>query len=197
MSFIAEPSGVADKILEFDAFSLQTAWHPIVRRADCAVCQKKNFIRNQPTLTELERTPATPNDLLEHAPRLISSKMGLVRELRWSAKDASEPFRPYVFRALLSNHRFINKEEKKRLSASGKGMTIAEAQMSALGEALERYSGSCWNIEEIIFRRRSELDGKSLDPHELVLLRLASMPSSVTPATVTTVSSVGTRKIPD
>jgi bacteriocin biosynthesis cyclodehydratase domain-containing protein len=32
---------LADKVLEFDAFSLQTTWHPIVRRADCAVCQKK------------------------------------------------------------------------------------------------------------------------------------------------------------
>ena len=73
--------------------------------------------------------------------------MGLVRELRSSAKDASEPFRPYVFRALLSNHRFLNKDENERLTASGKGMTIAEAQMSALGEALERYSGACWNIE--------------------------------------------------
>src|SRR5262249_49821271 len=39
----------------------------------------------------------------------------------------------------------------------------------ALGEALERYSASCWNIEEIIFRRRHELDGESVDPRDLVL----------------------------
>jgi ribosomal protein S12 methylthiotransferase accessory factor len=160
---------LADKALEFDAFSLRTVWHPIVRRADCAVCQKKNFVRNQPTLAELERTPATPNNLLKHSPRLISSKMGLVRELGWNAKDASEPYRPYIFRALLSNHRFLNKEEKEGRTASGKGMTMVEAQTSALGEALERYSGDCWNTEEIIFRRRRELDGDSLDPRELVL----------------------------
>ena len=35
------PPALADKILEFDAFSLLTAWHPIVRRADCPVCKKK------------------------------------------------------------------------------------------------------------------------------------------------------------
>ena len=99
----------------------------------------------------------------------MSSKMGLVRELRWNAKDASEPFRPHIFSALLSNHRFLNKEEKENRTASGKGMTMAEAQMSALGEALERYSGACWHTKEIIFRRRRELDGKSLDPRELVL----------------------------
>ena len=160
---------LADKMLEFDAFSLQTAWHPIVRTADCPVCQKKNFVRNQPTLTELERTPASPNNLLKHSPRLISSKMGLVRELSWNAKDASEPVRPYVFRAFLSNHRFLNKEENEGRTASGKGMTKAEAQISALGEALERYSGACWNKAEIIFRRRRELDGESLDPRDLVL----------------------------
>jgi ribosomal protein S12 methylthiotransferase accessory factor len=161
---------LADKVLEFDAFSLQTTWHPIVRRADCSVCQKKkSFARHQPTLTGLERIPAIPSNLLEQSPRLISSKMGLVRELRLNAKDASEPFRPHIFGALLSNHRFLSKGDKEDRTASGKGMTIAEAQMSALGEALERYSGACWNIEEITFRRRCELDGESLDPRELVL----------------------------
>jgi ribosomal protein S12 methylthiotransferase accessory factor len=131
--------------------------------------QKKNFIRDQPTFAELERTSANPKNLLEHSGRLISSKTGLVRELRWTAKDVSEPFRPYIFRALLSNHRFVDKEEKEGRTASGKGMTIAEAQASALGEALERYCGGCWNIEEIVFRRRHELDGESLNPHDLVL----------------------------
>jgi ribosomal protein S12 methylthiotransferase accessory factor len=163
------PPALADKILEFDAFSLRMTWHPIVRSADCVVCQKKNFIRNQPGLAELEHTSASTNNLLEHAPRLISSTTGIVCELRWSAKDISEPFRPYIFRALLSNHRFVDKEEKEGRFASGKGMTIAEAQASALAEALERYSGACWKGEEIIFCRRCELDTESVDPRELVL----------------------------
>jgi bacteriocin biosynthesis cyclodehydratase domain-containing protein len=41
---------LADKVLEFDAFSFHTAWHPIVRRADCAVCQKKKLSAINPRL---------------------------------------------------------------------------------------------------------------------------------------------------
>lgn len=167
---------LADQVLEFDAVSLHTSFHPVVRRPDCAVCQKKNVLRNNPTLAELESTPARQDSLLKHCPRLISSKTGVIRELRWSAKDVSEPCRPYIFRAVLPNHRFLNKEEKEAGIVSGKGMTIAEAQASALGEALERYSSACWNIEEITFRRRPELDGKSLDPRELVLFAPSQYP---------------------
>ena len=170
-------------------------WHPIVRSADCVVCQKKNFIRNQPRLAELEHTSASTNNLLEHATRLISSTTGIVRELRWSAKDTSEPFRPYIFRALLSNHRFVNKEEKEGRFASGKGMTIAEAQASALAEALERYSGACWKGQEIIFRRRCEDWMQSLlIPVNWYSLHQASTPSFITPPIVTTLSSVGSTR---
>lgn len=37
------PPALADKILEFDAFSLHMTWHPIVRSDDCAVCKKKTL----------------------------------------------------------------------------------------------------------------------------------------------------------
>jgi bacteriocin biosynthesis docking scaffold, SagD family len=167
---------LADKVVEFDAFSLRTTWHAIVRRADCAVCQKKKLVRNQPTLSELEDSLGSRNNLLKHLPRLVGSKTGLVRELHWSAKDASEPFRPHIVRAVLSNHRFLSREAKDVLTASGKGMTMVEAQESALGEALERYSGAFWKTEEIIFRPRRELDRQSLDPRELVLFAPTQYP---------------------
>ena len=54
---------------------------------------------------------------------------------------------------------------------SGKGMTVDAARVSALGEAVERYSGGCWLADELLFASRSELDGPSLDPRRLVLYR--------------------------
>jgi ribosomal protein S12 methylthiotransferase accessory factor len=85
-------------------------------------------------------------------------------------KDPTEPAAPYVFRAQLANHRFV-KEKGDELIASGKGMTKDEAMASALGEAVERYSASCWDDRKVTFARRTDLPGKSVDPRDLVLYR--------------------------
>ncbi len=50
-------------------------------------------------------------------------------------------------------------------------MTKEAAWQSCLGEALERYSGGCWDPEELVCCRRHELEGPSLDPADLVLYR--------------------------
>src|SRR5207244_1857850 len=56
-------------------------------------------------------------------------------------------------------------------ACSGKGMTRAAAWRSCLGEAVERYSGGCWDAEEVVLARRGDLEGRSLDPNDLVLYR--------------------------
>jgi ribosomal protein S12 methylthiotransferase accessory factor len=50
-------------------------------------------------------------------------------------------------------------------------MTREAAWASCLGEAVERYSGGCWDPSELVLARRRELDGQSLDPNDLVLYR--------------------------
>jgi ribosomal protein S12 methylthiotransferase accessory factor len=54
-------------------------------------------------------------------------------------------------------------------ACSGKGMSRAAAWDSCLGEAVERYSGGCWDPGEAVVGRRDELEGRSLDPASLVL----------------------------
>src|SRR4029077_9561619 len=46
----------------------------------------------------------------------------------------------------------------------GKGLTATAAIMSALGEAIERYSASCIDPERIVLARPAELDGEFIDP---------------------------------
>lgn len=107
----------------------------------------------------------------------MSRRTGIIREFREIAKDVSEPRRPYIFRAELANHRFLERETAERRTCSGKGLTVDEARASALGEAVERYSGASWDPAGIRYARRSALDRPSLDPRRLVLYLPGQYPS--------------------
>jgi ribosomal protein S12 methylthiotransferase accessory factor len=84
-------------------------------------------------------------------------------------QDASEPARPYVMGAELANHRLIESEPHAYRACSGKGLTLATARVSTLGEALERYAATSWDASEIVYGRRGDLMCPALDPRELVL----------------------------
>ncbi len=103
------------------------------------------------------------------ADRLVSPRTGIVARFSAAPRDRSEPPRPLVWRARLSNHRFLSERDDSHASCSGKGMTRADAWMSCLGEAVERYSSGCWSAEEVTIAQRRQLEGPSLDPAELVL----------------------------
>jgi ribosomal protein S12 methylthiotransferase accessory factor len=165
-------SGLSGRVLEFDALTLETQFHPILQKPDCPVCSlKKNTARKQLSLAEITANTDEPGDLMRALPFLVSSRTGIIRAIQQFQKDISEPRTPYIFGAELSNHRFLTQPEDQHEHCSGKGYTLESAHLSVLGEAVERYSGSCWNIQEVLFASRDELDGESLDPAELVLFR--------------------------
>ena len=110
-----------------------------------------------------------PDSLAALEPVLVSPLCGVVRELRRIHKDPSEPLEPFIYRAELSNHLFQSGDDATALHCSGKGFSDEEARTSALGEALERYGGSCQPRDGIHVARRADLDGESLDPRALVL----------------------------
>ncbi len=51
----------------------------------------------------------------------------------------------------------------------GKGLTISGAVLSAVGEAIERYSASIIDSEKIVWKRPDEIEGDVLHPHDLGL----------------------------
>lgn len=107
---------------------------------------------------------------------MVSDHSGIVVNFASASRDATEPPLPLVWRAKLSNHCFLSKVEGSHSACSGKGMTRTAAWTSCLGEAVERYSGGCWDLEEVVLRRRRDLDGRSVDPAELVLYRPEQYP---------------------
>jgi ribosomal protein S12 methylthiotransferase accessory factor len=160
---------LAGNIVELNGLTLASEKHPVLQKPDCPACKKKET-RPQPTLEELESADDEEGDLDEARARLVSPRCGVVKDLREVPRDASEPAAPYVFRAELANHRFVE-EPGDELVASGKGMTRVAAMRSALGEAVERYSSGCWEEVEAVRGRRPEIGDEALDPRRLVLYR--------------------------
>jgi ribosomal protein S12 methylthiotransferase accessory factor len=166
------PASLAGRIMEFDALTLESRFHAVLRQPDCPVCgAEKKKDRNNATLTELLAAEQSDpsGDLRVLSERLVSPRTGVVRRFEPFVKDPVEPAAPYIVRADIANHSFVSKRDDDGDICSGKGLTLSDARVSALGEAVERYSGAVHSSEEVRYARRSELDIASLDPRELVL----------------------------
>ncbi|HRV91753.1 MAG TPA: YcaO-like family protein [Anaerolineae bacterium] len=125
--------------------------------------------RSHPSLSELKDRVELSTNLMGFAAMLLNQSINIVKDFELFQKDTDEPAQPYIFRAELVNHRHLEPDEQRYLRASGKGMTPVEAQMGALGEGVESYSALSWSYDEMVYARRSELDGASLDPAQLGL----------------------------
>lgn len=120
---------------------------------------------------DLDLSPPRPDTPLlgDLLPVLVGAHAGLVRSLTRFHKPPSEPPWPLIYRAELANSRFLSDKAEAFQVASGKGMDEAGAQVSALGEAVERYAGMAWASEAIHRCPRAELPDRALDPQRLVL----------------------------
>ncbi|MCU7924491.1 MAG: TOMM precursor leader peptide-binding protein [Candidatus Thiodiazotropha sp. (ex Dulcina madagascariensis)] len=173
MLAIGTPS-LAGKTVEINAWNLDLGRHHVLRRPACPVCaEKKKHLPEQPNLTALGADRRAPGEPLRVAERLVSPICGVVRNFRRICKDPSEPERPFIYRAELSNARFLEKGDKEDrfIVCSGKGYSQEQAQRSALGEAVERYSALIWGEERIVRASYEKIREQALDPRRLVLYR--------------------------
>lgn len=112
---------------------------------------------------------AAPTDILDVADRLVSPFTGIVRKLHRVYKDVSEPAAPFIWRAEISNHRFLPDGKDRIVIGAGKGFDPDSAKRSALGEAVERYCGLRPPPSDCRVCPRDQLEGLVLEPELLVL----------------------------
>ena len=165
-----EQPPLAGRVLECQALTLATALHPVVQQPGCPDCGAGAPPEpDQPDLAALPASSDPAVDVLQVGPELVSSQTGLIREVRWYEKDAAEPVLPYICQVTLANHHFQSTVVQDDLTCWGKGLTYPEARASGLGEAIERYAADWVDPATVIYARRADLDGPSLDPADLVL----------------------------
>ncbi len=159
---------LVNKTAIFNSLTLQNELHPFLQKPDCPVCIKKKAARIHYDADELVKQQQ-PSNLGLLLTTLVSNETGIIKNLSNIPKDATEPTLPLVFMAELSNHNFLKNEKENKLNCSGKGMTEMQAKISAAGEAVERYSGTIYTDDDILFSSYDAIKNDALHPEHLVL----------------------------
>lgn len=111
---------------------------------------------------------ATQTPQLEHLLELISPKVGVIRDLSLVVRGAEEPDPPIIYQATLSHFDFRKAKAWER-SAVGKGLSESEARRGAIGEAIEHYCASHFDIYATRRAPWTEVQPDAITPTECVL----------------------------
>lgn len=141
-------------LVTFDTNLLKTESHVLVRRPQCSCCGKPNNPNRKPApivLASRKKTFATdgghrcfsPEETLQRLEHHISPITGIIHALKQQLPYKSGVIHSYSaghnFAMMFDDLYFLNKTI--RSNSGGKGKTDIQAKVSALGEAIERYSG--------------------------------------------------------
>lgn len=106
---------------------------------------------------------------------LVSRRCGLVTSMTPQPRRQEEPTPPFLWNATLTHYNFLNPSLAMRLTG-GKGLTEAQAQLAALGEAIERYSAFHWDTARVRVGPAAET---AITPPECVLYSEAQYASGI------------------
>ena len=148
---------LAGRIHEFDALGPKLEGHAFMERSDCPACGGK-FERRHHGYRQLVADYEFRGNLQSIAGDLVSARTGLVVSCEPIVEEDADPGWPHLYAARLSNHRLDHQLDDRGVTTTGKGLSAADAFLSALGEIIERYAASVWRAEEIRYARRVELD---------------------------------------
>ncbi|PKG58086.1 TOMM precursor leader peptide-binding protein [Shewanella sp. GutDb-MelDb] len=110
----------------------------------------------------------TAEDVTDLFEGWIDAKTGIIRQL--TGHSPQLPDFPITASANVAN--FTSGHFDPRAAGhvgSGKGLDSVSAHISAIGEAIERYSAARYRLEDCHYASISQLTGEYLDPNDLVL----------------------------
>jgi ribosomal protein S12 methylthiotransferase accessory factor len=175
-----------NRVVTLDVTNLIVHHHAVVRRPQCPTCGDAELTsragrpvrlvgRAKRSYDDGGHRSHTPEQFIQANQHHISPVSGVVSQIAPSITDPDLPLKVYFadhnFALLDRIDSFI--ETGVRSNSSGKGMSHAQAQASALGEAIERYSG-VYRFEEP--RREAtlaELGEGGLHPNRCMLFSAA------------------------
>lgn len=163
MVIIAEPqhSQLLDHALFIEPKTLDESLHKIIPLARCAVC---GGAATFPSIVQ-EPLSLSPDDspevVLGALAGWVDSRTGVVSDLFIEPPEIELP----IIATAAPPHVIEKDGSLRRLPLGwGKGLTVSGAVLSAVGEAIERYSASIVDADRIVWKRPRELDGEFLDP---------------------------------
>ncbi len=189
---VAGASPLVGRVLIHDLIDPESALHTVVRVPWCEICgQAQVWSRagspsappaGDPSITGAQRPVETrqerkapnldrvtePGELRDLLHGCVDSRVGIVNRLAVPRPKVNEPQLPFFSYAILSTYSQTRHREWQPELGFGKGLTRVDAALSAVGEAIERYSACQWP-ETVCRAALDELDGDVLDPRDLTL----------------------------
>ena len=161
-----EQSSLVDHVLVIDLSTLDESLHKVVPLARCNVCGGAAAfpaIVNEPLHLSPENAPEI---VLEALAGWVDRRTGIISDLFIEPPDDPRVSLPIIATAA-PPHVMEKDGSLRRLPIGwGKGLTISGAVLSAVGEAIERYSASVVDPNRIVWKHPDELEGEFLDPRD-------------------------------
>ncbi len=167
------------QVFSLSPLTYESRLHPLTRRPQCPECGEPERFATPPAGFELSAQATTVADdsgtrslpaeaMLQRYEHHVSPVTGIVGILQAMA-EPDDPTRVY---GSSYNHAFTHDDlhffrAHVRSNAGGKGSTDLQARASALGEALERYSGLFQGYEPSRVASYRELAGAAIHPRLL------------------------------
>ena len=172
-------SGLGAQVIALDLIAFATSAHAVVHRPQCPACgdpARMAAVGDRPvTLQPVEKAHyedggyrrQTPRQTYERYRHLVSPITGAVTHL------VPMPGRDTELRAVYASGylvcpRYVPHTNVFDKGCAGKGRSADQARVSALCEALERFSGVYQGDEACVRASRDELDAVALVPDELL-----------------------------
>jgi ribosomal protein S12 methylthiotransferase accessory factor len=161
-------SQLVDHILLVDANTGDESLHRIIPLARCSICGGASAFPPKPTALHFADDDA-PERVLDALFGWVDSRTGVISGVYLEPSYNGQDDLPYTAIALPPNVVDVSGSLRRLSLGWGKGLTKSSAIVSAVGEAIERYSASLPDINRILWARLSELDGQILDPRSFAL----------------------------
>ena len=181
---------IRGRLLVRSLVSRTASWHSVLRLPRCELCGgTANAPRGaaEGTGASLD-SAASPASLRRMLAGVLDERTGIVKELRLDAADPSlKPEAPWTATAVLAAspraHRCRHHATEPEIGA-GKGLTRTSALVSAVGEAVERYSAARFEahpLRRASVRELAQHGEDHLDPGKLAAYSAAQLASPAFP----------------
>ncbi|MFE4637521.1 TOMM precursor leader peptide-binding protein [Streptomyces sp. NPDC056773] len=165
-----------------DSLTLRTTHHPVQRRPQCPSCGDPSVVASRASRpvelkSRLKSADGGTNDralsvsqMLHRHRQLIGPVTGIVTDIRPLA-GLPEGLHAYDsgHNLALRGHSLAGARQVLRARSGGKGVTANEARVSALCEAVERYSGSRQGDEPVVLDSLAGLGAEAVHPNGYLL----------------------------
>jgi ribosomal protein S12 methylthiotransferase accessory factor len=181
-ALVVERHCLDGRIVTFDATAFESRTHELTRRPQCPACGTARHRDDAPQPVRLQTTPVrhagdggirarAPEVTWEALKRHVSPISGAVRNVEPTGSGARDGLTfsyaaGHNFALMSTELRFALQNLRGR--SGGKGTTAVQAKVSAMCEAIERYSGVYRGDEPAVSATFDELGDRALQPNDLM-----------------------------